>query len=70
MKIKELYAPKTMPYQCVLEDLDGKFYSFSVEFRPITENDLSPLPGFRPIGNNGVKHADYVWKWYGLEREK
>lgn len=69
MIVKKLYKSQKYPYHMVLEKEEGKFFKFSAApFRKITEQDLSPLPYFRPVGRDGEEAQGYMYRAYGLEK--
>ena len=69
MIVEKLYKSQKYPYHMVLEKEKGKFFKFSAApFRKITEQDLSPLPYFRPVGRDGEEAPGYMYRAYGLEK--
>lgn len=71
MIVEKLYKSQKYPYHMVLEKEKEKFFKFSAApFRKITEQDLSPLPYFRPVGRDGEKAPGYMYRAYGLEKGK
>ena len=69
MKIKKLYNPVSSPLHLVVETTEGEFFKFiATPYRKITEKDLTPLPGFRALGNNGKEAEEYLYRFYGLEK--
>ena len=69
MKVRKLYNPPSAPMHLVIETVGGEFFKFNITpFRKITEKDLSPLPAFVPIGNNGTEAYAYMYRFYGLEK--
>lgn len=69
MKVKKLYDSISAPNHFVVETTEGDFFKFiAVPYRKITEKDLTPLPYFRAIGNNGKEADEWLYKTYGLEK--
>jgi len=69
MKIRSLYEAPTFPWHFVLETVDGRLMKFFINpARKITEEDLSPVPGYQARGNNSREVEDYVYSMYGLEK--
>lgn len=70
MKVKKLFDTSSrFPNNCVIEDVNGEFKTFTLcPSRKVTEKELKPLPGFKPVGNVGKEAPEYFYKMYGLEK--
>lgn len=70
MIVKKLFASENTPWDFTVQTTDGNFYRFSaIPSRHITENDLTPLPYFRPIGRNGKEADATLYRFYGLQKQ-
>lgn len=68
MKIKKLFK-ESMGYSMVVEREDGSFSKFLMTpARKIAENDLTPLPYYRPVGRAAEEAPKYMYTMYGLTK--
>lgn len=69
MKIKKAYWALTLCNRHVLETLDGKYMSFPMTYKHVTERDLTPVPAWKPVGKATEELPTYMLPIYGLEKE-
>ena len=70
MKVKAVYQAYTFPNHYVVETLDGRYMAFRITpYRNITEDDLTPMPAYRPAGNNAAIMPEYEYRKFGIEVE-
>lgn len=53
----------------VLENISGAYMSFYIcPARRITEEDLTPISAWRPVGRQAEEAQDYLYSLYGFEK--
>jgi len=69
MKINNAWNIKQFPTKYVVELADRSLWMFDiVPFRDITASGLSPYKGIYPEKVNGTLMPEYIYGFYGLER--
>ena len=69
MRIAKLMKDSGMPYNMVIEAVDGKCYMFrAAPFRKITEKDLTPLPYYQNKGKRAEEACSWMYAPYGLTK--
>lgn len=70
MTITKLFLSPCTPMHYVIER-EGVFYKFvKSPYRKIEETDLSEIPFYTPIGNNGEEAPDCIYNFYGFNKEE
>lgn len=54
----------------MVQKCNGEYASFLVSpFREVKEEELKIMPYFRAVGDNAEETEDYLYKFYGFEKE-
>lgn len=70
MKIKKMFKANNMQNRYVIQKCNGEYASFLVSpFRDVKEEELKSMPYFRAVGDNAEEAEDYLYKFYGFEKE-
>lgn len=70
MKIKKMFKANNLLNRYVVQKCNGEYASFLVApFRKVKEEELKPMPYFRAVGNNAEEAEDYLYRFYGFEKE-
>lgn len=68
MAIVKLFNAPCFAGHMVIETLQGNFKIFSIfPIRKIKETDLTIVPYWKPVGENGREAETYMYKLYGFE---
>lgn len=71
MKIKKVYKANNLSNRYVVQKCNGEYASFLVSpFRRVKEEELSKMPFFQAVGNNAEEVEDYMYRFYGFEKEE
>lgn len=67
MKIKKMFKANNLQNRYVVQKCNGEYASFLVSpFREVKEEEM---PYFRAVGDNAEEAEDYLYKFYGFEKE-
>lgn len=70
MKIKKLYKANNLYMRYVVQKCNGEYASFlCTPFREVKEDELKKMPFFTPVGDNAEEAEEYMYKFYGFEKE-
>lgn len=71
MTVNGAWYVNQLPTMVVVELADGSLGMFNLTpFRAITETDIKPYKGYHPRKMKGHPLPDYLYRFYGLERNE